>query len=220
MEQQSNNIVDIHYQQTGEATATDALGMREMQAKAYKVRDKRFLLIKAPPASGKSRALMFIALDKLEHQGIRKVVVAVPEKSIGRSFKNTSLKPGGFFADWEVLPYFNLTDVKDEKDKKTRFHDFFRHPTAKILVCAHATLRNAAREMQDDSFNDTLLAIDEFHHTSADANSNLGDVVRRVMNNSTGHIVAMTGSYFRGDGIPVLRVEDEARFYPVTYNYY
>ena len=220
MEQQSNNIVDIHYQQTGEATATDALGMREMQAKAYKVRDKRFLLIKAPPASGKSRALMFIALDKLEHQGIRKVVVAVPEKSIGRSFKNTSLKPSGFFADWEVLPYFNLTDVKDEKDKKTRFQEFFRHPTAKILVCAHATLRNAAREMQDDSFNDTLLAIDEFHHTSADANSNLGDVVRRVMNNSTGHIVAMTGSYFRGDGIPVLRVEDEARFYPVTYNYY
>ena len=47
-------------------------------------------------------------------------------------------------------------------------------------------------------------AIDEFHHTSADANSNLGDVVRRVMNNSTGHIVAMTGSYFRGDGISVL----------------
>lgn len=30
----------------------------------------------------------------------------------------------------------------------------------------------------------------------------------------------MTGSYFRGDGVPVLRSEDEARFYPVTYNYY
>ena len=35
MEQKSNNIVDIRYQQTGEATATNALGMREMQAKAY-----------------------------------------------------------------------------------------------------------------------------------------------------------------------------------------
>ena len=40
------------------------------------------------------------------------------------------------------------------------------------------------------------------------------------MNNSTGHIVAMTGSYFRGDGIPVLRPEDEAKFYSITYNYY
>ena len=196
------------------------LGMREMQALAYQHRDKRFLLIKAPPASGKSRALMYIALDKLAHQGIRKVVVAVPEKSIGRSFKNTNLVSGGFFANWEVPTYFNLTDVKNEQDKKGRFKEFFAHNGAKVLVCAHATLRNAAKELEDDTFNDVLLAIDEFHHTSADANSNLGDVVRRVMNNSTGHIVAMTGSYFRGDGIPVLRAEDEARFFPITYNYY
>ena len=220
MEQESNNIVDISYEQTGQATATNELGMREMQAKAYEARNKRFLLIKAPPASGKSRALMFIALDKLEHQGLKKVIVAVPEKSIGRSFQNTALMPFGFFADWKVAPYYNLTDVKNEKDKKGRFIEFFQQNSAKILVCAHATLRNAVKEISDDAFNNVLLAVDEFHHTSADANSNLGDVVRRVMNNSTGHIVAMTGSYFRGDGVPVLRQEDEARFYPVTYNYY
>ena len=215
-----NNIVDIKYQQTGAATAVNPLGMREMQALAYKQRNKRFLLIKAPPASGKSRALMFIALDKLVNQGLKRVVVAVPEKSIGRSFKNTNLMSGGFFANWEVPTYFNLTDVKNEQDKKGRFIEFFRQKNAKILVCAHATLRNGVKELEDEAFNDTLLAIDEFHHTSADANSNLGDVVRRVMNNSTGHIVAMTGSYFRGDGVPVLRAEDEARFFPVTYNYY
>jgi len=220
MEQKMNSIVDIRYQQTGGATTTDALGMREMQAKAYAVRNKRFLLIKAPPASGKSRALMFIALDKLQNQGLKRVVVAVPEKSIGRSFQNTKLMPYGFFADWKVTRYFNLTDVKNEKDKKGRFIEFFKQDKAQILVCAHATLRNAMKEIPDEYFNDTLLAIDEFHHTSADANSNLGDVVRRVMNNTSGHIVAMTGSYFRGDGVPVLRVEDEVRFYPVTYNYY
>ena len=220
MEQKCNEIVDIKYLQTGKSSAVNELGTREMQAKAYEARNKRFLLIKAPPASGKSRALMFIALDKLAHQGMKRVVVAVPEKSIGRSFKNTKLMPYGFFADWTVAPYFNLTDVGNEKDKKMRFIEFFRQKSAKVLVCAHATLRNAMKELDDEEFNDTLLAIDEFHHTSADANSNLGDVVRRVMNNSTGHIVAMTGSYFRGDGIPVLRAEDEARFYPVTYNYY
>lgn len=220
MKQKANEIVNIKYEQTGRSSDVNELGMREMQAKAYAARDKRFLLIKAPPASGKSRALMFIALDKLQHQGIKRVVVAVPEKSIGRSFQNTRLKPYGFFADWNVANYFNLTDVKNEKDKKGRFIEFFRQKGAKILVCAHATLRNAMKEMEDEWFNDTLLAIDEFHHTSADAESNLGDVVRRVMNNSTGHIVAMTGSYFRGDGVPVLRQEDEARFFPVTYNYY
>lgn len=220
MENKTNDIVNIHYLQTGTSTGTDTLGMREMQAMAYKARRQRFLLIKAPPASGKSRALMFIALDKLENQGIRKVVVAVPEKSIGRSFQNTKLKEHGFFADWKVAQRFNLCDAANESAKATRFVEFFKQDSARILVCAHATLRNGMKEISDDTFNDCLLAIDEFHHTSADAGSGLGDIVRRIINNSTGHIVAMTGSYFRGDGIPVLRAEDEARFFPVTYNYY
>ena len=220
MNKLNDNIVDIKYQQTGTSSNTNALGMREMQAKAYEARNQRFLLIKAPPASGKSRALMFIALDKLVNQGIKKVVVAVPEKSIGRSFQNTDLMKYGFFADWRVAPYFNLCDASNESDKAKRFVEFFKQDKTQILVCAHATLRNGMKEISDEEFNDCLLAIDEFHHTSADANSGLGDIVRRVMNHSTGHIVAMTGSYFRGDGIPVLRAEDEARFHPVTYNYY
>ena len=216
-----NDFVDIHYQQNGHSTNTDSLGMREMQAKAYEARNKKYLLIKAPPASGKSRALMFIALDKLENQGIRKVVVAVPEKSIGRSFADTNLVNNGFFKNWHVSQMYNLCDAEsNEADKAGRFVQFFRKSTDKILLCAHATLRNGMKQLNDEEFNDCLLAIDEFHHTSADADSGLGDIVRRVMNNSTGHIVAMTGSYFRGDGVPVLRVEDEAKFFPVTYNYY
>lgn len=219
--QQTTNIVDIRYAQNGKSTLTNELGMREMQAKAYEARHKRFLLIKAPPASGKSRAMMFIALDKLQNQGLKKVVIAVPEKSIGRSFNDTNLTRYGFFADWKVTHYFNLCDVQNEKDKAGRFVEFFgSNCKATVLVCAHATLRNGMKMLDDAAFNDVLLGIDEFHHTSADANSGLGDIVRRVMNNSTGHIVAMTGSYFRGDGVPVLRTEDEARFYPVTYNYY
>ena len=217
----TNDFVDIHYQQNGHSTNTDSLGMREMQAKAYEARNKKYLLIKAPPASGKSRALMFIALDKLENQGIRKVVVAVPEKSIGRSFADTNLVNNGFFKNWHVSQMYNLCDAEsNEADKAGRFVQFFRKSEDKILLCAHATLRNGMKQLNDEEFNDCLLAIDEFHHTSADADSGLGDIVRRVMNNSTGHIVAMTGSYFRGDGVPVLRVEDEAKFFPVTYNYY
>ena len=217
----TNDFVDIRYQQSGQSTNTDSLGMREMQAKAYEARNKKYLLIKAPPASGKSRALMFIALDKLENQGIRKVVVAVPEKSIGRSFADTNLVNNGFFKNWHVSQMYNLCDAEsNEADKAGRFVQFFRKSEDKILLCAHATLRNGMKQLNDEEFNDCLLAIDEFHHTSADADSGLGDIVRRVMNNSTGHIVAMTGSYFRGDGVPVLRVEDEAKFYPVTYNYY
>lgn len=220
MSDTTREIVNIRYQQTGASSATNALGMREMQAMAYEARNKQYLLIKAPPASGKSRALMFIALDKLQRQGLKRVIVAVPEKSIGRSFQSTELMKHGFFADWKVTQRFNLCDADNESDKAKRFVEFFRQDRANILVCAHATLRNGMKEIEDTALNDCLLAIDEFHHTSADANSGLGDIVRRVMNNTTGHIVAMTGSYFRGDGVPVMRAEDEARFYPVTYNYY
>lgn len=221
---QLNDIVDIHYAQSGKSCETDELGMREMQAKAYEARDKRFLLIKAPPASGKSRALMFIALDKIKNQGIRKVIVAVPEKSIGRSFKSTKLKEHGFFDDWTVLDYFNLCLVDDfssESDKADRFVKFLSpHVEAKILVCAHATLRNAFKLLKPEDFDNCLVGIDEFHHTSADANSGLGDIVRNLMSSSSAHIVAMTGSYFRGDGVPVLLPSDEAKFFPITYNYY
>ena len=219
-ETMNEEFVNIRYAQDGRSTQVDELGMREMQAKAYAERNRRFLLIKAPPASGKSRALMFIALDKLAHQSIQKVIVAVPEKSIGRSFNDTLLTPYGFFADWKVAPYFNLCLTDNEKDKAARFCEFFQQESARILICAHATLRNGMSQLSDDTLNDCLLAIDEFHHSSADVASQLGDIVRRVMNHSTGHIVAMTGSYFRGDRTPVMRPEDEAKFYPVTYNYY
>ena len=211
----------ITYEQTGKSTNTNEMGMRDMQARVYEKRNEKYLLVKAPPASGKSRAMMFVALDKLAHQGVKKVIVAVPEKSIGRSFKDTSLKKYGFFDDWSVPQYFNLCDTEEEKEKVKRFKEFVAPFTkAQTLVCTHATLRFALKELQDEQLNDFFFGIDEFHHTSADANNGLGEVVRRLMNNTNAHVLAMTGSFFRGDGVPVLRPEDEARFTPVQFNYY
>ena len=211
----------ITYERTGQSTNTNALGMREMQARVYEKRQEQYLLVKAPPASGKSRAMMFVALDKLAHQGIRKVIVAVPEKSIGRSFKRTPLKKYGFFEDWDVPTYFNLCDTENEQEKVKRFKEFVEPYTkARTLVCTHATLRFALKELADEKLCGLMFGIDEFHHTSADADNGLGELVRRLMNRTDAHILAMTGSYFRGDGVPVLRPEDEARFVPIQFNYY
>lgn len=214
------NIVEIKYDQTGASSNTNELGMREMQAKAYEVRNSQYLLIKAPPASGKSRALMFIALDKLVNQGIQKVIVAVPEKTIGRSFNNTPLKKYGFFEDWTVAPYFNLCDTENENNKTDRFREFFLQKSCNKLICTHSTLRNAFKEVPTSSFNDCLIAIDEFHHVAAGADNEIGNVVRDLLADTSAHILAMTGTYFRGDRVPVLRPQDEAVFYPVTYDYY
>ena len=215
------DIVHVTYSQTGQSSTNNTYGMREMQEKAYQARDAQYLLLKAPPASGKSRALMFIALDKLFHQGLKKVIVAVPEKSIGGSFQYTNLKAAGFFANWEPNDEFNLcTPGMDGSKSKVQAFKNFLENEEKILICTHATLRFAVEELEESSFNNILLAIDEFHHVSADVDSKLGELLRSIMQKSNAHIVAMTGSYFRGDSVPILKPEDEARFTKVTYNYY
>ena len=214
------NIVDVTYAQTGESTKTNTMGMREMQERAYSARDAQYLLLKAPPASGKSRALMFIALDKLINQGLQKVIVAVPEKSIGGSFGPTDLKSHGFYANWELNERFNLCTPGGDKSKVDAFIRFMESDE-KILICTHATLRFAFEQIDESKFDNCLLAIDEFHHVSADKeNSRLGGLLHSIMTKSSAHVVAMTGSYFRGDGVPVLQPEDEEKFSKITYNYY
>lgn len=213
------NILQIKYGQTGQSARLNDFGMREMQARAFEQRNSPYLLIKAPPASGKSRALMFLALDKLVNQGIRKAIVAVPEMSIGGSFKDTELTKHGFFADWKVKPENNLCIGGGEAGKVEAFKRFMASPDD-ILVCTHATLRFAFDKLNVESFNDCLVAIDEFHHVSADENNRLGNLIDALMKGSNAHIVAMTGSYFRGDTVPILQPEDEAQFTKVTYTYY
>src|ERR1700733_5200327 len=100
--------VSVKYAHDGRSAKADALGMRPMQAKVWMQRGERYLLIKSPPASGKSRALMFVALDKLRHQGLKQAIIVVPEKAIGASFHDEPLTKYGFEADWHVAPRCNL----------------------------------------------------------------------------------------------------------------
>ncbi|PVW11870.1 DEAD/DEAH box helicase [Marixanthomonas spongiae] len=213
------DIVHVTYQQTGKSKSTNELGMREMQQKAFEARTAQYLLIKAPPASGKSRALMFIGLDKLINQGIKKVIVAVPERSIGSSFAKTELKKHGFFADWIPNPKYNLCTPGGEQSKVKAFLEFLK-TDEQILICTHATLRFAFEAIDEKQLNDCLLAIDEFHHVSVDGDNKLGLVLSSVMSKSNAHVVAMTGSFFRGDSVPILLPEDEAKFIKVKYDYY
>lgn len=217
-----SKVFEISYEQKGTSVNTNELGMREMQAKVYAKRTKQHLLVKAPPASGKSRALMFVALDKIKNQGLKKAIIAVPEKSIGKSFRSTELKKFGYYWDWVVKDENNLTTSGTAKSKVQKFIDFMQStdPSDDILIATHATLRFASEQLDASDFDDCLLAIDEFHHVSQDDNSVLGEVLRDVLRNSTAHIFAMTGSYFRGDSIPILDTQDEQLFDRVTYTYY
>lgn len=212
--------VSVTYAQTGNATKSNELGMRPMQERAYEKRGEQYLLIKSPPASGKSRALMFIALDKLHNQGVRKSIITVPEKSIGSSFADEPLTKFGFYYDWHVEPKWNLCNAPGEEGSKAASVKAFLDSGDRTLVCPHATFRNAVEKFGIEAFDGCLIAVDEFHHVSANPDNKLGAQLAELIARDKVYVVAMTGSYFRGDAEPVLMPHDEAKFETVTYTYY
>lgn len=217
--------VSIKTAHTGATNKANALGMRTMQERAYAKRGEQYLLIKSPPASGKSRALMFVALDKLNNQGIKQAIIVVPERSIGSSFADEPLTKFGFYWDWQVSPQWNLCNAPgadEPKVAKSKVESVkkFLASGDKVLVCTHATFRFAVEELGIHSFDDRLIAIDEFHHVSSNPDSILGTQLTSLIARDKVHVVAMTGSYFRGDSEAVLSPADEAKFETVTYTYY
>src|SRR5712664_3533067 len=213
--------VSASYARNGSSTKVNALGMRPMQELAYGKRGEQYLLIKSPPASGKSRALMFIALDKLHNQGLKQAIIVVPEKSIGASFHDEPLTKFGFWADWRVEPKWNLCDAPgSDNGGKVNSVGAFLESGDKALVCTHATFRFAVDKFGVEKFDGRLIAVDEFHHVSANPDNKLGLHLGQFIARDRVHIVAMTGSYFRGDAEAVLAPQDEAKFDTITYTYY
>jgi len=212
--------VSVSYARNGNSTKANAYGMRPMQERAYEKRGEQYLLIKSPPASGKSRALMFVALDKLANQGLKQAIIVVPERSIGASFHDEPLSHFGFWADWRVEPKWNLCDAPGEDGGKVNSVGSFLGSDDKVLVCTHATFRFAVDRFGVGAFDDRLIAVDEFHHVSANPDNKLGLHLGAFVARDKVHIVAMTGSYFRGDAEAVLAPQDEAKFDSVTYTYY
>lgn len=212
--------VSVTYACNGTSNQSNELGMRVMQERVFEKRGEQYLLIKSPPASGKSRALMFIALDKLHNQNIKKAIIVVPEKSIGASFNNEPLSQYGFYWDWEVSPKWNLCNAPGEDGGKVNSVKSFMDSEDRVLVCTHATFRFAVDKFGIPIFDDCLIAVDEFHHVSANPDNKLGTHLGQFIARDKVHIIAMTGSYFRGDAEAVLSPQDEANFDTVTYTYY
>src|SRR5438270_645109 len=213
--------ISVSYARNGSSTRSNVLGMRPMQERAYEKRGEQYLLIKSPPASGKSRSLMFIALDKLHNQGLRQAIIVVPEKAIGASFHDEPLSQFGFWADWTVAPRWNLCDAPGwDNGGKVNSARAFLDSDDKVLVCTHATFRFAVDRFGVEAFDDRLIAVDEFHHVSANPDNKLGLHLGQFIARDRVHVLAMTGSYFRGDAEAVLAPQDESKFDTVTYTYY
>ncbi len=212
--------VSMNYAANGSSQKSNELGMRVMQERAYNKRGEQYLLIKSPPASGKSRALMFIALDKITNQGMKQAIITVPEKSIGASLMTNHCPDLAFGLIGWFHPDGTLCNAPGEDGGKVKSVKAFLDSDDKILVCTHATFRFAIDKFGVEAFDDRAIAIDEFHHVSANPDNKLGEHVKEFMVRDKTHLVAMTGSYFRGDAEAVLHPDDEAKFETVTYTYF
>ncbi len=213
--------VSVSYAGNGQSISANELGMRPMQERVYERRGEQYLLIKSPPASGKSRALMFVALDKLHNQGLKQAIIVVPEKTIGASFNDEPLSNFGFWADWRVEPKWNLCNAPgSDNGGKVKSVGAFLEGEDKVLICTHASFRFAVDQFGVEAFDDRLIAVDEFHHVSSNPDNKLGQYLGQFIARDRAHIVAMTGSYFRGDAEAVLAPQDESKFDTVTYTYY
>jgi hypothetical protein len=120
---------------------------------------------------------------------------------------------------WNLCNAPGVDEPRVAKSKVRAVGEFLRSED-RVLVCTHATFRFAVDELGVDVFDDCLIAVDEFHHVSANQDNKLGAHLAAFIARDKAHVVAMTGSYFRGDAMPVLAPEDEARFETVTYTYY
>jgi len=71
---------------------------------------------------------------------------------------------------------------------------------------------NLSEKFGIEAFDNRLVAVDEFHHVSSNPDNKLGAHLADFIARDKIHIVAMTGSYFRGDAEAILHPDDEAKF--------
>ena len=210
------NVVDVTYAQTGASVNTDTLGMGRCSGGCSPSGDAQHFIDQGPTGVRQVAALMFVGLDKLYNQapqeGDRRGTGALDRGVV----LSTDLTAHGFFRDREV-PRSATCVYRPHGGQGHCVHrplgssgsGFCMHP------CAHCGSRLNAWHRR---FN-AVLVIDEFHHVSRYRGaSRLGALLKEVMTGRR-NIVAMTGSY-RGDSVPVLSAEDEARFTLVTFNYF
>ena len=119
-----------------------------------------------------------------------------------------------------LKPRWNLCNAPGGDDGKVGAVGKFLASDDQVLVCTHASFRFAVDKFGIEAFDDRLIAVDEFHHVSANPDNKLGAHLGALVARDKVHLVAMTGSYFRGDAEAVLSPKDDAKFDTVTYTYY
>lgn len=209
--------------------------MRKNQFKVYtKYGSYKFVIVSEPTGSGKSTTIKFVFAMRLTEDENHKLLIAVPQSLIAKSFGRTLLKyPDGKEIEWDIG--LNLCqDIKGKKSKRTinflnkrKFTKGIHNRTGIITHYGLAvTLSDKTDEEIIEYFKNTTLIVDEAHHIlyppekngqaneeTASANI-LGRIISILLekgNSSTG-IWLPTATFYRGDSGPILSNEQINKF--------
>ena len=204
--------------------------MRKNQKKVYiKFKGQRFMIVSEPTGSGKSTIIKFVFADRLLKDENHKLLIAVPQSLIAKSFGRTILK---YNTRREVEWDIGLNLCQDVKEKKSdalmkflRKRKFNKGIHNRMAIITHYALAIALQEMTPrqiaNYFKNTTLVIDEAHHVlypddkkeTEDANR-LGKIISAILEkgHSSSGIWLPTATFYRGDSGPILSDEQIGKF--------
>lgn len=202
------------------ADVTGAKALRGWQARGLRaLRSKALSILLAPTGSGKSTLLKALALTAMRRDPSLKVIIAVPQMLIARSFAQDDLLIDGKPARWHVAEQHRLIGTNDNV---TRLVDFLKSGDGRTLICTHQTLVLAHQKLMNEggAWPNVALYIDEAHHSSADesdraTHNRLGQLVAHWMEAKPGPLLLATATWMRAnmlDIVPKSRAGEFTRF--------
>lgn len=194
--------------------------MRNSQRDVFKnYRNDSKLIVIKPPGAGKSTLIKFIhAYDLTKHKD-QKLVIAVPQNLIGKTFLQVLLAyDDGSKIPWDVginLCQDSLSKI-DEIVKFLKKDKFVNGIHNRILLCSHTALAMAYARLNDKSvLKNTTIVIDEAHHIlyakngEVEVSNKIGELVRHILKHTkTNKIWLVTATFIRGDKCSILTPEE------------
>ncbi len=191
-----------------------------------KASGKQHWIVNAPTGSGKSNILLGLSIDALKNDKDHLVILACPQKEIGKGFFKRIWKIDGI--DTTIRDNNQLCGDKlfTDTGKVERLKDFIEgkrhsHETDRMIVCTHATLSFVLERVDKSKMKNITLIVDEGHHIRTDDVNGLGKVANYFLDNDSNklNLIVSSATPFRGDRAQIIPASEADRFHTFFLNY-
>ena len=197
--------------------------MKPNQKLVYSYINERWFILSEPPGAGKSTSIKFVVSELLRKNPKLKVIIAVPQTLISKSFGSIILEyPNGNKVEWDISN--NLCERIGNLDKIGELNNFINqdefgnNPADRIAIVTHITLSKLNTE--GENFNDVMFIIDEGHHVlypengGTESANKIGVLVHYIMNQKKSNVKIWfaTATFYRGDKSNIIPPEEMEKF--------